>query len=481
MDVTSVLHDRYQIQAILGHGGFAVTYRALDLQTEQQCAIKSLSFKNIDTWKTWELFQRESEILKNLNHPQIPKYIDSFIIEKEREVECYLVQQYVEGKSLAQLIQEGKCFTEQEVIKIACHLTIILEYLHSFSPPLIHRDITPNNIILTHDHQVFLIDFGSVRDKMLLDYTMGGSSTIIGTYGYMPLEQFQGRALPASDIYALGMTLIYLLSRRSPLALESYKKNIDIRAYTKISRGFTLILEKMVHADYKKRYKTVQKVSQDLTRLSAGKVLFRMRRIVLITICGSILIFLTRIGVIWFDHYLPEITITQTLKATQIEVALTKDKEYAPLKRLSLDSPLVWHEGDVELSLKEVALGSRSGHAPGGLRKSEGWGNYQENEVIYSVTLFLTIDNRTFKQISVPLNVRRIIDETGRMALPNTQQFMFTSTGGLAITPGSAFEQEVVFVVPEKQTEFLFTTGGQSNIHFKLYFEKKTAKIIRIE
>ena len=100
-----LLNERYEIKEILGRGGFATTYLAVDTETQQKCAIKCLSFRKIEEWKTWELFEREARILKNLDHPQIPDYIDFFTIETEQDVEIYLVQEYVEGQSLFQLVQ----------------------------------------------------------------------------------------------------------------------------------------------------------------------------------------------------------------------------------------------------------------------------------------------------------------------------------------------------------------------------------------
>jgi serine/threonine protein kinase len=108
MEKYTFLKERYKIKDILGHGGFATTYLALDIKTQQRCAIKRLTFQNVKEWKTWELFEREGKILRHLDHPHIPRYIDFFSIEEEGNIELYLVQEYVEGKSLAQLIQDGK-------------------------------------------------------------------------------------------------------------------------------------------------------------------------------------------------------------------------------------------------------------------------------------------------------------------------------------------------------------------------------------
>ncbi len=276
MSNKTLLNERYEIKEILGRGGFATTYLAVDTETEQICAIKCLLFQKIEEWKTWELFEREAKTLKNLQHPQIPGYIDFFTVETEQDVEIYLVQEYVKGKSLAQLVNEGKHFSEKEVITIALELTRILEYLHSLSPPIVHRDIKPSNITLSTDKQAYLIDFGAVKDTMLSDYSKsGGIPTIIGTYGYMAIEQFEGRALPVSDIYSLGMTLIYLLSHKEPANIEKKGLELDFRPHVNISGDFAKVIKKMVAPDYTKRYQTASELRQYLEDLLIEKKPFK--------------------------------------------------------------------------------------------------------------------------------------------------------------------------------------------------------------
>ncbi len=267
-----LLNERYEIKEILGRGGFATTYLAVDTETEQKCAVKCLSFRKIEEWKTWELFEREAKILKNLDHPKIPDYIDFFTIETEQGVELYLVQEYVEGKSLTQLTQDGRHFTEKEAITVALKMCRILEYLHSFSPPIIHRDIKPNNITLNPDDRLHLIDFGAVKDTMLTDYSKStGVPTVVGTYGYMPLEQIEGRAQPCSDLYALGMTLIYLLSHTEPTEMDKKGLQLGFRKYVNISDRFARILDKMIAPDWTKRYQSAAEVKQDLKDLLAAR------------------------------------------------------------------------------------------------------------------------------------------------------------------------------------------------------------------
>ena len=283
MSENTLLNERYEIKEILGQGGFATTYLAVDTETQQQCAIKCLSFRKIEEWKTLELFERETRVLKNLDHPQIPDYIDFFTIETEHDVELYLVQEFVEGKNLAQLVREGKHFNEQEIINVALGITRILEYLHTLSPPIIHRDIKPSNLIVqfgqevgsqTETFVVHLIDFGSVREKIQDDLQSSrGAPTIVGTYGYMPLEQSEGRAVPASDIYSLGMTLILLLSHKDPSQMEKDGLHLDFRPHVNISFEFANVLERMIEPDWHNRYQNASELRRDLEGLLSGKIL----------------------------------------------------------------------------------------------------------------------------------------------------------------------------------------------------------------
>ncbi|MGK0362764.1 MAG: TM2 domain-containing membrane protein YozV, partial [Bradymonadia bacterium] len=128
----------------------------------------------------------------------------------------YLVQAFIEGPTLAKELKSRR-YTEDEVLEILTSICDVLTYLHALQPPVIHRDLKPGNLVRRTDGALVLIDFGAVRD-VLRDPTLGGS-TVAGTYGYMAPEQFSGDASPATDLYALGVLAIALLSRRDPLDL----------------------------------------------------------------------------------------------------------------------------------------------------------------------------------------------------------------------------------------------------------------------
>jgi len=224
--IGKVLHDRYCIQSLLGRQTGRRTFVASDLQTELSVVVKLLLFNPDFTWDDLKLFEREAEVLKSLAHPTIPKYLDCFEVETELGKGFALVQTYIEARSLKDWIQSGRTFSEEDIKAIAKKLLGILDYLHNRQPPVVHRDIKPSNILLgelrgNSPGQVYLIDFGSVQTAV-----HGGTRTIVGTYGYMPPEQFGGQSTPASDLYAIGATLIYLATGQHPDQLPQREMRI---------------------------------------------------------------------------------------------------------------------------------------------------------------------------------------------------------------------------------------------------------------
>ncbi|MBE9125033.1 MULTISPECIES: serine/threonine-protein kinase [unclassified Coleofasciculus] len=239
-----IIAQRYRILTLLGQGGVGTTYAAQDLKNSQTVALKALSLRRMADWKQMELFEREARILAQLKHPAIPYYLDYFQVDTDRDRSFYIAQQLAPGKSLAVLIERGWHPHEAQVKQLAIRLLKILIYLHQLTPPVIHRDIKPQNIILNRKGQVFLVDFGAVQDTY--HHTVTGGSTIVGTYGYMAPEQFRGQAVVSTDLYGLGTTLLFLLTQQSPADLPQRQLKIDFRPHVDISREFADWLEKML-------------------------------------------------------------------------------------------------------------------------------------------------------------------------------------------------------------------------------------------
>jgi hypothetical protein len=260
----TVVANRYQIVELLGQGSFGATYAALDRVSGDRVALKTLSLRDIQDWKALDLFDREAKVLATLNHPGIPRYLDYFQIDEDRDRQFCLVQALVAGQSLAQWVEQGWHPSETEVKEIATKILHILHYLHALYPPVIHRDLKPQNIIRAEDGTVSLVDFGAVQEAYRNTISRGG--TFVGTLGYMPPEQFRGEAFPASDLYSLGATLVFLLTGQSPTDLPQKRLKIDFRACVTLSPTFADWLDIILEPTVEDRFQSAAEALQHLQR-----------------------------------------------------------------------------------------------------------------------------------------------------------------------------------------------------------------------
>ncbi|MEW6497417.1 MAG: protein kinase, partial [Cyanobacteriota bacterium] len=192
-----ILNERYQLKEKLGQDASRQTWLAIDLTSHPQelVVVKLLALNPQMQWDECKLFEREAQVLQKLDHPQIPKYRNYFMLDSQTDSRFSwfgLVHSYIPGSSLQQLLNEGKRFCEEQIKKIAVEVLKILVYLHELNPAVIHRDIKPSNLIWGADGQVYLVDFGAVQNQAVLE---GATFTVVGTYGYVPMEQFGGRAV----------------------------------------------------------------------------------------------------------------------------------------------------------------------------------------------------------------------------------------------------------------------------------------------
>ncbi|MFK8184394.1 MAG: serine/threonine protein kinase [Phormidesmis sp.] len=262
--VGQMLGDRYQVTALLGKQTGRRTLLTTDTQTGATVVVKLVLFGPDFTWEELTLFQREAETLKSLSHPAIPNYLDSFELRTPLGKGFALVQSYIQAKSLEAWVTEGRRFSESELQPIALSLLSILKYLHSHSPTVIHRDIKPSNILLsaatdTTPAKLFLIDFGAVQTAQI-----DGTMTIVGTYGYMPPEQFGGRAKPASDLYSLGATLLYLATGKHPTQLSQDSLKLEFSKLVRFSTSFSQWLTQLTHPDLSQRTSSAEQAIQQL-------------------------------------------------------------------------------------------------------------------------------------------------------------------------------------------------------------------------
>ncbi len=278
MQVGEILQERYQLKAPLGNNRGRQTWLAVDLTAtpvqaepsdnpgnaspaaEELVVIKLLNFGGEVQWDDLKLFEREAQVLRQLHHPRIPNYRDSFSID-DRVLWFGLVQDYIPGQSFKQLLVDGERFPEEELRQIAINILTILIYLHELTPPVLHRDIKPSNLILGDDGYVYLVDFGAVQTQAIAE---GATFTVAGTYGYAPLEQFGGRACPASDLYALGATLIHLATGTSPAELPQSNLQIQFGSLVTLSPSLTYWLEQITQPAVEKRFASAREALQAL-------------------------------------------------------------------------------------------------------------------------------------------------------------------------------------------------------------------------
>lgn len=264
--------NRYLIQSLLGKQTGRRTFLAKDSQTSQLVVLKLILFGPDFTWEDLKLFEREAETLKSLKHSAIPKYLDSFEVETLIGKGFVLVQTYIEARSLREWAIAGRRFSESELKEMARSLLEILQYLHNQSPAVIHRDIKPSNILLS-DYtahsvgKIYLIDFGSVQTVV-----HGGTVTVVGTYGYMPPEQFGGRAVPASDLYSLAMTFAYLMTGQHPSDLVRKNDRLALRRID-FSSAFVQWIHDLSATELSKRISSVQTAVHRLTHIETSDTL----------------------------------------------------------------------------------------------------------------------------------------------------------------------------------------------------------------
>ncbi|GAB1538821.1 hypothetical protein NUACC21_14850 [Scytonema sp. NUACC21] len=262
-----LFRDRYAILRIIGRGGFGVTFLARNaaLPGKPLCVIKQLCPK-VDNPNSRERacqrFEKEAKTLAQLgSHSQIPMLLDYFEVNGE----FYLVQEYIRGYHLAQEVKRIGLYNEAAVKQFLRELLPVLQYVHKNH--VIHRDIKPHNLLRCQDDgRLVLIDFGAVKEELVLQTetsTDGNPNTnFIGTMGFAPPEQLALRPVFASDIYAVGVTCLYLLTEKLPLEFENdnstgeicWQKEVNVSAY------FAQVLDRMLKISLEERFKSVDDV-----------------------------------------------------------------------------------------------------------------------------------------------------------------------------------------------------------------------------
>lgn len=256
-DIGAVIDGKYKILTEIGRGGMSIVYLAMDTHLNKQWAVKEIRKKG--SGKNDEIIVNsllaEANLMKRLDHPSLPRIVD--IIDVGTTI--YVVMDYIEGESLDKILLAQGVQPEKLVMGWAKQLCDALSYLHSQKPPIIYRDMKPANIMLKPEGTIKIIDFGIAREYKEQNLT---DTTVLGTKGYAPPEQYSGQTDARSDIYALGMTMHHLLTGIDPRSGEAYA---PVRMWNpNLSDGVELIIHKCVQPAAENRYQNCADLLYDL-------------------------------------------------------------------------------------------------------------------------------------------------------------------------------------------------------------------------
>jgi serine/threonine protein kinase len=278
---------RYLVQSERGRGGFGVAWRATRQADGFAVVLKELRLDRLEDWKAMQLFEREARVMSQLSHPNIPSYVeffgldaegrpfDIFTSEPRESFTTVLVQQFIPGQNLEERRRDRKRYTPTELEEMLTSMLEVLSYLHHLSPPVIHRDISPKNVVRSESGDFFLVDFGAIQDRLRSGTMLG--STNVGTFGFIPPEQAMGHTKPTSDLFALAMTVVVAGTGRTPdeLPLDEETGKLSREAFSPSwSKRLISTLDRMLEPIVGKRIQTAEEALRGLrTPASSALVL----------------------------------------------------------------------------------------------------------------------------------------------------------------------------------------------------------------
>jgi serine/threonine protein kinase len=270
----------YRIVGVLARGPGGSTYLARD-EEGRSVALKELVFTLAPSAQQLEDFEREVALLRELDHPRLPRFLGGFRVGSGVHTRLYLAQAYVPGESLAYELEHRR-FPEDEVRGIAVEVLEVLKYLHGLSPKVLHRDIKPANLIRDTEGRILLVGFGVARE---LGGPRAHHATLLGTFGYMPPEQLGGTVDVRGDLYALGATLIHLLARKPPESMLGLGFALDFRRHINVSAHTESFLTRLVAPGPEDRFFSAREALAFLGRESQPPRFRRLRSGLLLS-CG---------------------------------------------------------------------------------------------------------------------------------------------------------------------------------------------------
>ncbi|MBQ8000272.1 MAG: serine/threonine protein kinase [Ruminococcus sp.] len=256
-DIGTVIDGKYEILKEIGRGGMSIVYLAMDKRLNKQWAVKEIRKRG--NGKNDEVVVNsllaEANLMKRLDHPSLPRIVDII----DNGITIYIVMDYIEGESLDKILNEYGAQPEELVIGWAKQLCDALSYLHSQKPSIIYRDMKPANVMLKPEGNIKIIDFGIAREYKEQNLA---DTTVLGTKGYAPPEQYSGQTDPRSDIFALGMTMHHLLTGVDPRNGEPYA---PVRSWNpELSEGIEIIINRCVEPAAENRYQNCADLLYDL-------------------------------------------------------------------------------------------------------------------------------------------------------------------------------------------------------------------------
>lgn len=256
-EIGTVIDGKYEILKELGRGGMSVVYLAMDKHLNKQWAVKEIKKRGSEKNDVIVInsLLAEANLMKRLDYPSLPRIVDII----DNVVTIYIVMDYIEGESLDKILNEYGAQPEELVINWAKQICDALSYLHSQKPPIIYRDMKPANVMLNPEGNIKIIDFGIAREYKEQNLA---DTTVLGTKGYAPPEQYSGQTDARSDIFALGMTMHHLLTGVDPRKGDRY---VPVRQWNpELSEGIEVIIDKCVQPAAENRYQSCSDLLYDL-------------------------------------------------------------------------------------------------------------------------------------------------------------------------------------------------------------------------
>jgi serine/threonine protein kinase len=262
------VRERYIIEGVLSRSKFSVSYLVKDINRDganrilkelQAISEEDPDFQSSRRSTVERLFEREARVLMGLQHPGVPRLYATF----EDQGSAYLVEEYIPGYTLLSWLSESKrnLITEMEARDILKELAVILKYLHSRTPPIVHRDIKPQNLMRANsDGRLLLVDFAAVSQ-----ISQNSNNTVVGTAGYTPIEQLYGRAVPQSDLYAAGATILRLLTGLHPSKLYiPIEKKFAWEHHINVTPGFACVINGLLTENLLERTSSADQLLAEL-------------------------------------------------------------------------------------------------------------------------------------------------------------------------------------------------------------------------